>query len=142
VEHPVGNRVSSIGRGLDIKTAGGLLVAPPSVHLTGRRYAWTNRRHPPAQCPPWLDEISRAQQTDSGGAHRSVDSSSVTPGAIAREMAQAAVGERAVTLFRLACWALRTDDDLDALTWAARGVGLPEAKIRSQIACARRTVGR
>jgi hypothetical protein len=146
-DHPTGSgssvrRVASIGAGLDIKTAGGLLVAPPSTHITGRRYAWTNRRHPPAVCPPWLDENTQTQQTDSGGAHRPLDSSSVAPGVIAREMAAASVGERAVTLFRLACWALRTDDDLDALTWAARGVGLPESKIRSQIACARQAVGR
>jgi hypothetical protein len=140
VEHATGNRVSSIGPGLDIKHAGGLLVAPPSVHLSGRRYAWTNRRHPPAECPAWLDQLTRAQQTASGGAGKTVQPGHVAPGVISREMAAAQVGERAVTLFRLACWALDTDTDLDELTWAARGVGLPEAKIRAQIACARRRV--
>ena len=142
VAEPGHARRSSIGPGLDIKHAGGLLVAPPSVHLTGRRYAWTNRHLTPARGNAWLDEVSRAQQSVSGGAPRGNETGTVQPGVIARAMAEASVGERATTLFRLACWAIRTDDDLDALAWAARGVGLTEPKIRSQIECARRSVGR
>jgi Bifunctional DNA primase/polymerase, N-terminal len=138
VEHPVGSgssvrRVSSIGPGLDIKHAGGLLVAPPSVHLTGRRYAWTNRRHPPAQCPAWLDEISRKQQTNSGGAHHSSSSDLHDRDALIREMANTGPGGRADGLFRLVCWALRSDTDLGPLLDAARGVGLGEHEIRRQV---------
>jgi hypothetical protein len=34
------NSVSSIGGGLDIRGNGGYVVAPPSLHNSGRRYIW------------------------------------------------------------------------------------------------------
>ena len=36
----VGNSVSSLARGVDIRGDGGLVVAPPSRHVSGRRYEW------------------------------------------------------------------------------------------------------
>ena len=132
-------RRSSIGPGLDIKTAGGLLVAPPSVHLTGRRYAWMNRHLTPAHCAPWLDQVSRTQETVSGGAGRQ-PVSRAADGVLAREMAATPVGELSLTFYRLACWALETDDDIDALRMAARAAGLNERKIASQLAGAQRKV--
>ena len=132
-------RRSSIGPGLDIKTAGGLLVAPPSVHLSGRRYAWMNRHLTPAHCAPWLDQVSRTQETVSGGAG-SQPVSRAADGVLAREMAATPVGELSLTFYRLACWALETDDDIDALRMAARAAGLNERKIASQLAGAQRKV--
>ncbi|WP_261565452.1 bifunctional DNA primase/polymerase [Frankia gtarii] len=41
--HPgvaVTSRAHSLGRGLDVKADGGQVVAPPSVHPCGHRYAW------------------------------------------------------------------------------------------------------
>lgn len=41
--HPgakVTSRAHSLGRGLDVKADGGQVVAPPSVHPNGNRYAW------------------------------------------------------------------------------------------------------
>jgi len=57
-------------------------------------------------------------------------------------MATAQVGERSLTLFRLACWALDTDDDLIALRLAARSTGMTERKIEAQIRSARARVRR
>jgi hypothetical protein len=50
-----------IAQGVDVKAANGYVVAPPSVHASGRRYAWMRRRSPweipVAQLPPWLAEL-------------------------------------------------------------------------------------
>lgn len=61
-KHPapaVGNSASALGPGLDIKTEGGQVVAPPSIHpTTGRAYEWEVAHHPDdlplAEVPPWL----------------------------------------------------------------------------------------
>jgi hypothetical protein len=43
-----------LGRGLDVRGSGGYVVAPPSVHISGRPYAW-ERRRPFARWPMVLD---------------------------------------------------------------------------------------
>ena len=55
----IGNSASQLGPGLDIKTDGGQVVAPPSVHPTTKRtYEWEAGHHPDdvplAPVPPWL----------------------------------------------------------------------------------------
>lgn len=58
--HP-GSEVSNragLRPGLDLRGDGGYIVAPPSVHPNGRRYAWRDGRSPaerePAAMPFWL----------------------------------------------------------------------------------------
>lgn len=50
-----GNRVGLLP-GVDIRAAGGYVVAPPSVHPSGVRYRWEVRlnRSSIAECPEWL----------------------------------------------------------------------------------------
>jgi putative DNA primase/helicase len=36
------NSASKLGPGLDIRAEGGFVVAPPSLHISGNRYAWIN----------------------------------------------------------------------------------------------------
>jgi Bifunctional DNA primase/polymerase, N-terminal len=47
-----------LGRGIDIRARGGYIVAPPSRHITGRRYVWSVDHHPQdvelAPAPNWL----------------------------------------------------------------------------------------
>jgi len=47
-----------LGPGLDIRSQGGYIVAPPSIHENGRAYAWDIDRGiddmPPAEAPEWL----------------------------------------------------------------------------------------
>jgi Bifunctional DNA primase/polymerase, N-terminal len=59
--HPGGSIKSlpgALGSGLDVKADGGFIVAPPSLHLSGRRYAISVDHHPDdvalAPLPDWL----------------------------------------------------------------------------------------
>lgn len=63
--HPDGelrNR-AGLAPGLDLRAEGGLVVAPPSVHATGQRYAWEVSHHPEetelAAMPQWLLRFAR-----------------------------------------------------------------------------------
>jgi hypothetical protein len=60
-EHPgtrIGNSKGKIGPGLDGKGDGGYIVAPPSLHASGRRYRWVNDpwHYQPAPISDWLLE--------------------------------------------------------------------------------------
>jgi hypothetical protein len=61
--HPGGvvqNRVGLLP-GIDLRGDGGYVVAPPSVHSSGTRYAWAPRHAPDqvrlAALPPWLSAV-------------------------------------------------------------------------------------
>jgi hypothetical protein len=43
-----------LGDGLDVRGDGGYVVAPPSIHFTGRRYQWTDSTAEIAPAPDWL----------------------------------------------------------------------------------------
>jgi len=68
--HPGGSVRNKVGLapGLDLRGDGGLVVAPPSLHLSGRRYAWAGGRAPQdtalAPLPDWL---LRLASTPPGG---------------------------------------------------------------------------
>jgi len=51
--------------GVDLKAAGGYVLAPPSNHVSGHQYCWqiTPEGTPLAPCPQWLLEIARSPQT-------------------------------------------------------------------------------
>jgi hypothetical protein len=46
--------------GIDIKSKGGSIVAPPSLHISGQRYSWQipPGSTPPVQCPQWLISLA------------------------------------------------------------------------------------
>lgn len=54
------NRVKFLP-GLDIRTTGGFIVAPPSMHVSGRRYRWTVPINdaPRQDMPEWLVGLAR-----------------------------------------------------------------------------------
>ncbi len=60
-KYPVGRSIPNKARfqpGLDTRSNGGQFVAVPSLHLSGRRYAWDSEHHPDditlADAPEWL----------------------------------------------------------------------------------------
>jgi hypothetical protein len=56
----LGNSAGRLGPGIDSRGRGGYVLVAPSVHPSGRRYAWTGRGETPiAQAPPWLVELLR-----------------------------------------------------------------------------------
>ena len=61
---PVNNQVGKIGKGLDIRADGGLVVAPPSVHASGAEYEWLDENLPFAAAPPWLIELLKKPRTE------------------------------------------------------------------------------
>jgi hypothetical protein len=71
-DRPVRNSVGKLGPGLDIRAAGGYILAPPSAHPTGRRYCWSvDSAATFAPAPQWLvDRI--AEPTKSNGWKPSV----------------------------------------------------------------------
>jgi hypothetical protein len=61
------NSVGEIGPNLDIRADGGLIIAPPSPHPSGNRYAWI-KVVPIATCPRWLYDLAAgASQRPSPG---------------------------------------------------------------------------
>jgi RecA-family ATPase len=77
--HPPGKRVANsagkIAKGIDVRGAGGYVVAPPSVHYTGNQYTWLQYPGVLHEPPEWM--ISRKAdaepipvEIDSEAAHR------------------------------------------------------------------------
>ena len=58
------NRVG-LAAGIDLRGDGGCVVAPPSLHASGRHYAWTKGRSPDeahiAPLPDWLRRLGHPQ---------------------------------------------------------------------------------
>lgn len=56
--------------GIDLRAEGGLVVAPPSVHPSGKRYAWREGCDPAAMAlasmPQWLEELVREKSAFRG----------------------------------------------------------------------------
>ena len=64
------NSASKLGRGIDVRAEGGMVIAPPS-RRNGKAYRWCNDL-PVADAPEWLIALARAASTAtprSGGTH-------------------------------------------------------------------------
>ena len=93
--HDIRNSVGLLGRGLDIRSEGGYVVAPSSILLNGRPYAWDVDHHPDetplAALSDWLltllmEQVSTQQQTGTPTMNGTIPK-----------------GQRNDTLFRLGC---------------------------------------
>jgi hypothetical protein len=57
---------AGLAAGIDIRAEGGLVVAPPSIHPSGKRYAWRTGHDPAlleaAPLPEWLERLASAPE--------------------------------------------------------------------------------
>ena len=106
-KHPgtkVSNSAGLLGPGLDVRGDGGYIVAPPSLHASGRRYTWDPTRHPaqmePAELPLWLQEGLTRPET--------LNMPSLPKHALGQlAIAEVKPGQRNTTLARLTGYLLR-----------------------------------
>lgn len=99
-ENPVRNSAAKIGAGIDVRGDGGYVLAPPSVHPSGRRYCWSvDSAGAFASAPDWL--LDKIAERTSGN--------SATPPPEWRDLVAAGVAEgtRDITVTRLAGHLLR-----------------------------------
>jgi hypothetical protein len=63
---------AALAPGIDLRGDGGLVVAPPSVHPSGKRYTWRASHHPddaaPAAMPNWLLRLCLGETPQGGHA--------------------------------------------------------------------------
>jgi Bifunctional DNA primase/polymerase, N-terminal/Primase C terminal 1 (PriCT-1) len=98
---PVRNSASKIAPGIDVRGEGGYVLAPPSVHPSGRCYAWSVDCHSAiADAPEWL--LAKISASTNGNGHE------VTPPAEWRDLVKGvAEGARDCTVTKLAGYLLR-----------------------------------
>lgn len=132
-------------RGVDVKGHNGYLVAPPSLHLSGRRYEWGNEL-PTAPAPRWVRRLLDPPPPTPVRPQRVMAARSRSGGAdegLVRLVANAKAGERNKTLHWAACRACERGASaqlLDDLVAAAVSAGLDEPAARRTVASAGRTV--
>ncbi len=66
------NSVGKLGPGLDVRSDGGFVVAPPSLHASGEEYRWRvdPRGIDPAECPKWFLDEHRVEPVQAQGSPR------------------------------------------------------------------------
>jgi uncharacterized protein YdaU (DUF1376 family) len=89
---PVKSR-TAVMPGLDVRGEGGYVIAPPSLHVSGKTYVWHSADDPLEDAPEWLiDLINRDSKTGLHSVH-----------CYSGDDAVIAVGARNETLFKRAC---------------------------------------
>ncbi len=146
--HPAGQLPNAVrfAPGLDVRAEGGMIVAPPSLHASGRRYSWLSDPDAPLAPPPdWLlAAIDRAEQPLGDSPSQGGGTAAYARAALHGEIAQltrSSPGERnnqlnrsAFNLGTLVQEGLLDADVVEAaLEQAAWGIGLGEDEIHATI---------
>lgn len=134
------NSKSVLAPGIDVKTTGGYVVAPPSVLEGGRHYRWLNSplgEHLP-RLPRWALEALKPKPQPVLVFKRESAPKDLAP--LADFVARSASGERNNALFWAACRAAEAgllDGNAQAtLLSAAQSIGLPRIEAEKTIASA------
>jgi hypothetical protein len=107
-KHPVPNTTAKIAPKIDTRGEGGYVLAPPSVHPSGRPYAWSvDSAGTFAAAPQWLFDRINGNGTGNGTGN------GATPASVWRERARngAVEGQRNDMLVRLTGHLLRRQVD-------------------------------
>jgi hypothetical protein len=97
----------AIAPGIDVRGSGGYVLAPPSLHVSGRRYAWEWQGRidevPLADPPEWLLKLMLHPGSD---RHAGATGQHLPSGQVDLQSLRAGIrnGTRDVALFRLACF--------------------------------------
>ncbi|MGH3807788.1 MAG: bifunctional DNA primase/polymerase [Pseudonocardiaceae bacterium] len=130
-------------RGVDIKTERGYVVAPPSLHASGRRYEWLVGM-PTAPAPRWVRRLLNPAPA-SLAPHRKAAGAGAGGAGLARVVAAAGEGQRNTLLNWAAYHAYQRGGDpalLAEIRGAALSAGLPAGEVDKTIASAARAVAR
>jgi Bifunctional DNA primase/polymerase, N-terminal/Primase C terminal 1 (PriCT-1) len=95
---PVKSSVGKLGDGVDVRAEGGYVVAAPSLHASGKQYAWTgDPEHTPlADVPGWLLNLMMGTEAKMGYVETQ------EPNAFS-DAESIHEGERNDTLYKLGC---------------------------------------
>jgi hypothetical protein len=127
--------------GVDVKTHHGYVVAPPSMHVSGTRYRWSNGREI-APAPAWITRLL-TPPAPVAFTPRAVNGSA-SDAALVATVATQPEGNRNNYLYWAACRVYERGGDpavLEALIAAAVAGGQLESKARATVASAGRNVG-
>jgi hypothetical protein len=119
----VGPVTGKLAPGVDIKSNSGYVVAPPSLHFSGSRYAWSDPG-PIAAAPPYLARLLTPPPPSPLSSRRAGSPSAKVAAGLLRVVADAAEGNRNNALFWAACRAHEHGLDVGPLVDAAVANGL------------------
>jgi putative DNA primase/helicase len=60
------NSAGKLGEGIDIRAKGGYVIAPPSIHESGKKYEWVSGDAPLAELPVWIAAKLKESPVHSG----------------------------------------------------------------------------
>jgi hypothetical protein len=77
---------SKLGKGVDIRQAGGYVVAPPSLHESGKRYSWiTQPTHRFAAAPQWVEQRGYRPSAEESDAETQITEGTYAPASLPPE---------------------------------------------------------
>ena len=110
-DFPMGNKVGTLGDGIDVRGKGGMVVAPGSLHKSGVIYECEDIEAPVSELPEWLaDKLKTESTSKEGKPERRGKTEKASP-------RQETVGEggRNDFLFRRAIWFLKAGTQPEGL---------------------------
>jgi hypothetical protein len=122
--HCDGPSRGKIAEGVDVKKHGGYVVAPPSLHASGRRYEWTRVAAIP-YAPLWVRRLLNPPPPPRQPVQPRTGSDSDGLDGLIRSVLDAPEGQRNSILYWAACRAHEGHHDVTPLIRAAIDIGLP-----------------